>query len=180
MSGGGASNTVGTRAGTSGSAVGGTGACGTEASAGQGAITPATSGVGLHLRGEKGGRGSLAAGKSSASSGGTVSSGGRVGEAAATAAARGKPSVPGTGVIVGGGKEGVGGGDGERKLVGAYSPGARRQRIERFMQKREHRVWTKMVKYDVRKNFADTRMRVKGRFVKKEDEALLREVMALV
>lgn len=39
-------------------------------------------------------------------------------------------------------------------------------------------VWTKMVKYDVRKNFADTRMRVKGRFVKKEDEALLREVMA--
>lgn len=41
-----------------------------------------------------------------------------------------------------------------------------------------HQVWTKMVKYDVRKNFADTRMRVKGRFVKKEDEALLREVMA--
>lgn len=41
-----------------------------------------------------------------------------------------------------------------------------------------YQVWTKMVKYDVRKNFADTRMRVKGRFVKKEDEALLREVMA--
>lgn len=43
---------------------------------------------------------------------------------------------------------------------------------------RTTQVWTKMVKYDVRKNFADTRMRVKGRFVKKEDEALLREVMA--
>ena len=32
------------------------------------------------------------------------------------------------------------------------------------------RVWKKSVQYDVRKNFADTRLRVKGRFVKKEDE----------
>ncbi|CAN0455266.1 unnamed protein product [Hapterophycus canaliculatus] len=83
--------------------------------------------------------------------------------------------------MVGGGPRiGVSGGadGGEKKFVGAYSPEARRQRIERFLQKREKRVWTKMVKYDVRKNFADTRMRVKGRFVKKEDEALLREVMA--
>jgi CCT motif len=63
--------------------------------------------------------------------------------------------------------------------VGAYSPNGRKKRIERFMEKRKHRVWTKTVKYDVRKNFADTRMRVKGRFVKKDDEALLREVMAL-
>ena len=35
------------------------------------------------------------------------------------------------------------------------------------------------VKYDVRKNFADTRLRVKGRFVKKEDELLMRELMSL-
>ena len=35
---------------------------------------------------------------------------------------------------------------------------------------RDRRVWTKKVKYDVRKNFADSRIRVKGRFVKKEDE----------
>lgn len=35
------------------------------------------------------------------------------------------------------------------------------------------------VKYDVRKNFADSRMRVKGRFVKKEDEELLRELMSI-
>ncbi|KAG5189871.1 CCT motif-domain-containing protein, partial [Tribonema minus] len=64
-------------------------------------------------------------------------------------------------------------------LVGAYSPESRRRRLERFLEKRKHRVWTKTVKYDVRKNFADTRMRVKGRFVKKDDEALLREVMTL-
>jgi hypothetical protein len=63
--------------------------------------------------------------------------------------------------------------------IGAYSPESRRVRIERFLQKRNLRVWTKTVKYDVRKNFADTRLRVKGRFVKKEDESLMRELMSL-
>ena len=63
--------------------------------------------------------------------------------------------------------------------VGAYSPTSRKMRIERFLSKRSHRVWTKKVKYDVRKNFADSRLRVKGRFVKKEDEMLMRELLAL-
>lgn len=63
--------------------------------------------------------------------------------------------------------------------VGAYSPDSRRVRIDRFMQKRNHRVWAKTVKYDVRKNFANSRLRVKGRFVKKEDEVLMRELMSL-
>jgi hypothetical protein len=63
--------------------------------------------------------------------------------------------------------------------VGAYSPESRKIRIERFLEKRNLRVWTKSVKYDVRKNFADSRLRVKGRFVKKEDELLMRELMSL-
>jgi hypothetical protein len=63
--------------------------------------------------------------------------------------------------------------------IGAYSPESRKVRIERFLSKRNHRVWTKTVKYDVRKNFADSRLRVKGRFVKKEDELLMRELMSL-
>ena len=63
--------------------------------------------------------------------------------------------------------------------VGAYSPDSRKIRIERFLAKRQHRVWTKKVKYDVRKNFADSRLRVKGRFVKKEDELLMRDLMSL-
>jgi hypothetical protein len=63
--------------------------------------------------------------------------------------------------------------------VGAYSPESRKVRIARFMEKRHHRVWTKTVKYDVRKNFADSRLRVKGRFVKKEDELLMRELVSL-
>ena len=33
------------------------------------------------------------------------------------------------------------------------------------------RVWSKKIKYDVRKNFADTRVRIKGRFVRKDGEA---------
>mmetsp|Transcript_20172 Transcript_20172/g.30924 ORF Transcript_20172/g.30924 Transcript_20172/m.30924 type:complete len:182 (+) Transcript_20172:1121-1666(+) len=63
--------------------------------------------------------------------------------------------------------------------IGAYSPEARKQRITKFLQKRKHRVWTKKVKYDVRKNFADSRLRVKGRFVKKEDELLMRDLIGL-
>jgi len=69
--------------------------------------------------------------------------------------------------------------DGPEGWVGAYSPDSRQLRIDRFMEKRNHRVWVKKVKYDVRKNFADSRLRVKGRFVKKEDEMLMRELMSL-
>jgi len=65
-------------------------------------------------------------------------------------------------------------------LVGAYSPEARKMRVARFVEKRERRVWRKKVKYDVRKNFADSRLRVKGRFVRKEDESLLRDLMSMV
>ena len=63
--------------------------------------------------------------------------------------------------------------------VGAYSPDSREIRVKKFLEKRNHRVWVKKVKYDVRKNFADSRLRVKGRFVKKEDEMLMRELMSL-
>jgi len=67
----------------------------------------------------------------------------------------------------------------ENTQVGAYSPNSRRMRIEKFLQKRQHRIWKKRVKYDVRKNFADSRLRVKGRFVKKEDEELLRDFLLM-
>lgn len=69
-------------------------------------------------------------------------------------------------------------GSGGRK-IGAYSPKSRKLRVQRFLEKRQKRVWTKKVKYDVRKNFADSRLRVKGRFVKKEDEAMLRELIQM-
>ncbi|CAH0520842.1 unnamed protein product [Peronospora belbahrii] len=64
------------------------------------------------------------------------------------------------------------------KYIGSYSPEARRKRIERFLEKRKRRVWAKKVDYDVRKNFANSRLRVKGRFVKKEDEELLCQLLS--
>mmetsp|Transcript_12819 Transcript_12819/g.26959 ORF Transcript_12819/g.26959 Transcript_12819/m.26959 type:complete len:121 (-) Transcript_12819:303-665(-) len=70
--------------------------------------------------------------------------------------------------------------NGPEGWVGAYSPDSRQIRINKFLEKRNHRVWVKKVKYDVRKNFADSRLRVKGRFVKKEDEMLMRELMSLI
>ena len=65
------------------------------------------------------------------------------------------------------------------KFVGIYSPGSRRKRIRKFMSKRKARVWGKRVEYNVRKDFADSRLRVKGRFVKKEDECMVRMAMEL-
>merc|ERR1712196_249958 len=65
------------------------------------------------------------------------------------------------------------------KRIGIYSPPSRRRRIMRFLAKRRKRVWGKRVEYNVRKDFADSRLRVKGRFVKKEDELNLRMAMEL-
>lgn len=61
-----------------------------------------------------------------------------------------------------------------KHYIGAYSPEAREARLQRFYEGRPRRVWHRRVKYDVRKNFADSRVRVKGRFVKKSDEDKLR------
>ncbi len=36
-------------------------------------------------------------------------------------------------------------------FIGIYSPEERKARIERFLEKRKHRMWLKKVKYDVRK-----------------------------
>ena len=46
--------------------------------------------------------------------------------------------------------------DGPDGWVGAYSPDSRQLRVNRFLEKRNKRVWVKKVKYDVRKNFADS------------------------
>ncbi|OWZ15066.1 hypothetical protein PHMEG_00011361 [Phytophthora megakarya] len=61
--------------------------------------------------------------------------------------------------------------------IGTYSPKSRKERIQRFLLKREKRVWVKEVKYNVRKNFADKRLRVQGRFVPREDEKTIRELL---
>ncbi|ETL80607.1 hypothetical protein L917_18917 [Phytophthora nicotianae] len=62
--------------------------------------------------------------------------------------------------------------------VGSYSPESRKKRVQRYLKKRQERVWIREVKYDVRKSFADTRLRVKGRFVAREDEITIRELLS--
>lgn len=42
--------------------------------------------------------------------------------------------------------------------------------ISRFHEKRKRRVWKKKIRYHCRKNLADSRIRVKGRFVKCADD----------
>jgi len=54
--------------------------------------------------------------------------------------------------------------------VGSYTQAERQRKIQRFLEKRRRRVWSKKILYSCRKNFADKRPRVGGRFVKiKED-----------
>jgi len=51
--------------------------------------------------------------------------------------------------------------------IGIYTPAERAAIISRFQDKRSRRVWNKKIRYSCRKNLADRRLRVKGRFVKR-------------
>lgn len=54
--------------------------------------------------------------------------------------------------------------------IGIYTPAERAAIIAKFNSKRTRRTWKKKIRYNCRKNLADRRMRVKGRFVKRAVE----------
>ena len=54
--------------------------------------------------------------------------------------------------------------------IGIYTPAERSAIIAKFHGKRSRRVWNKKIRYGCRKDLADRRMRVKGRFVKRSTE----------
>lgn len=53
--------------------------------------------------------------------------------------------------------------------VGIYLPDERKARVAKFHARRKNRIWRKRIKYDCRKKLADSRPRIKGRFVKRSD-----------
>lgn len=57
--------------------------------------------------------------------------------------------------------------------IGRYTPAERRVRLERYREKRATRNYNRRVKYDCRKMIADKRIRVQGRFVKRDEEVAL-------
>ena len=63
--------------------------------------------------------------------------------------------------------------------IGKYSPEARKERLCRFMAKRLKRIWTKRIMHHSRTTVANYKLRYKGRFLKKDDEELLRAAMEI-
>jgi len=59
--------------------------------------------------------------------------------------------------------------------TGRCSPEERKKKIARYLEKRQRRVWKKKITYKVRKNFADSRVRYKGRFITKDEESKMKE-----
>ena len=54
------------------------------------------------------------------------------------------------------------------RKIGTLTVEERREKIEKYLQKRKKRTWNKKISYDCRKKVADSRLRIKGRFVTKE------------
>jgi len=57
---------------------------------------------------------------------------------------------------------------GSSKVVSVLTREERRKKIAKFLEKRKRRIWNKKVSYDCRKKVADKRLRIKGRFVTRE------------
>lgn len=59
------------------------------------------------------------------------------------------------------------------RQIGNLTPEERFNKIKRYKEKRERRVWSKKINYGCRKRVADNRLRIKGRFVTKEQAKAL-------
>ncbi|CDW78115.1 cct motif family protein [Stylonychia lemnae] len=63
------------------------------------------------------------------------------------------------------------------RKIGRLTLQERYIKIKKFKEKKQNRIWKKKVSYDCRKQVADKRLRIKGRFIRKEDQKkLLQEI----
>jgi hypothetical protein len=56
-----------------------------------------------------------------------------------------------------------------QRKIGKLTLQERYLKVKRYKEKKERRIWTKKIFYDCRKQVADKRLRIKGRFIRKED-----------
>jgi len=54
------------------------------------------------------------------------------------------------------------------KKIGGLSVQDRKDKIQKYLEKKKSRKWSKQISYECRKIVADDRLRIKGRFVNKE------------
>ena len=54
-------------------------------------------------------------------------------------------------------------------MIGKLTVEERKKKIEMYLEKRRKRTYSKKISYNCRKNVADKRVRIKGRFVKKNE-----------
>ncbi|CAG9326868.1 unnamed protein product [Blepharisma stoltei] len=64
--------------------------------------------------------------------------------------------------------------------IGGISYEERQKKLQKYREKKARRNWRKKISYDCRKRVADKRIRVKGRFVTKEQAMSLLEIQSLL
>ena len=65
------------------------------------------------------------------------------------------------------------------RKIGTLTLEERRIKIEKYLEKRKRRSWNKRVNYDCRKKVADNRLRIKGRFVTKDQAFSMLEALGI-
>lgn len=63
----------------------------------------------------------------------------------------------------------------ETRKIGTLTVTERRAKVEKYLEKRKKRTWCRKINYDCRRRVADNRLRIKGRFVTREQAFILLE-----
>lgn len=64
---------------------------------------------------------------------------------------------------------------GKLRRIGTITAMERKEKVQRYLTKRKNRIWGKKVSYDCRKRVADSRLRIKGRFITRKQASRILE-----